>query len=224
MANKKNYWFNQLSASFKVIISAVIALGVYIINPLKPALQLIFSWDVFSFLLLFFVWITFFTTNIKDIRNEAQREDSSRIVIFVIVIMATILSMFAVLHLVINDKQNSESKILSLALGFICMIFSWCLVQTFFTLRYAHLYYAKDEKKNSDEEKGGLEFPGKNKPDFIDFAYFAFTIGMTFQVSDVEISEKKIRRITLLHSMIAFAFNALVISLSVNIISGLASK
>lgn len=223
MPTKKNYWINKISATAKLAISAAVALTVYLFHPLNPALQLIFSWDVFSLVLLSLIWFTFFTTSTQAIRAESQKEDSSRIVVFCIVILATILSMFAVLQMVISNPQDADHKALNLVCGIACMIFSWSLVQTTFTSRYAHLYYAKD-KDGQSGERGGLDFPGKTKPDFIDFAYFAFTIGMTFQVSDVEISDPRIRRIALLHSMLSFAFNACVISLSVNIISGLASK
>lgn len=223
MPEEKNYWINKINATAKLGISAVVAIVVYLLHPLDPALQLIFSWDVFSFVLLSLLWFTFFTTSTQAIRAESQKEDGSRIVIFIVVILATILSMFAVLQIVISSPEHTENKILNLVCGIACMIFSWSLVQTIFASRYAHLYYAKD-KGGQSSERGGLDFPGKTKPDFIDFAYFAFTIGMTFQVSDVEISDRRIRRIALLHSMLSFAFNACVISLSVNIISGLASK
>lgn len=223
MHTEKNYWINNLSATAKLVISAVIAIVVYLSHPLYSALQLIFCWDVFSLVLLSLIWFTFFTTSTQAIRAESQKEDGSRMVVFTVVILATILSMFAVLQMVISSAQYMHSKILSLVCGIACMIFSWSLVQTIFTSRYAHLYYAKDQEGQSSE-RGGLDFPGKATPDFIDFAYFAFTIGMTFQVSDVEISDRRIRRIVLLHSMLSFAFNASVISLSVNIISGLASK
>ena len=223
MPKEKNYWINKISATAKLAISAIVAIAVYLLHPLNPALQLIFSWDVFSFVLLSLIWFTFFTTGTQAIRAESQKEDGSRIVVFTVVILATILSMFAVLQIVISNPQYTENKTWNLICSIACMVFSWSLVQTIFATRYAHLYYAKD-KNGQSSERGGLDFPGKTKPDFIDFAYFAFTIGMTFQVSDVEISDPKIRRTALLHSMLSFAFNACMISLSVNIISGLASK
>jgi uncharacterized membrane protein len=76
----------------------------------------------------------------------------------------------------------------------------------YFTIRYAHLYHDHNQLKTGSNV-GGIKFPCKEEPDYIDFAYFSFVIGMTFQVSDVQVSSKVIRRFVLLHSLISFAFN-----------------
>jgi uncharacterized membrane protein len=93
-------------------------------------------------------------------------------------------------------------------------------------LRYAHFYYC--DMDGNDEGKvlkpGGLEFPGDDEPDYLDFAYFSFVIGMTFQVSDVQITSKRIRRLSLMHAILSFAFNTIIVALSINIISGLIGK
>jgi uncharacterized membrane protein len=88
-------------------------------------------------------------------------------------------------------------------------------------MRYAHLFYGDHHNKDADKIGSGLEFPGDEKPDFIDFAYFSFVLGMTFQVSDVEISSRKIRRLSLLHSLIAFIFNTVIVALTINALAGL---
>ena len=75
------------------------------------------------------------------------------------------------------------------------MILSWFLIHTIFTLRYAHIFYGDDDEK-PEMHAGGLEFPGDKKPDYLDFAYFSFVLGMTFQVSDVQITSKQLRRIS----------------------------
>ena len=100
------------------------------------------------------------------------------------------------------------------------MILSWSLVHTIFAVRYAHMYYA-DHETQSGKYAGGLEFPDENKPDFVDFAYFSFVLGMTFQVSDVSITSRKIRRMVLWHSLISFGYNAVIIALTINVIAGL---
>ncbi len=93
------------------------------------------------------------------------------------------------------------------------------MVHTMFTFHYAHIYYDDDEN-NAAHHAGGLEFP-KEKPDYLDFAYFSFVIGMTFQVSDVEISARLIRRVALLHGLLAFLLNTFVVALTINLIAGL---
>ena len=99
------------------------------------------------------------------------------------------------------------------------MFMSWGLVHTTFSIRYAHLYYGNSSSK--DVKGHGLDFPGDVDPDFIDFAYFSFVIGMTFQVSDVEISSRRIRRLTLVHSLISFIFNTVIVALTINALAGL---
>ena len=88
-------------------------------------------------------------------------------------------------------------------------------------MHYAHAYYCDHGDDNDGYEGSGLRFPGEKAPDFLDFAYFSFVIGMTFQVSDVEISSRRIRRLALVHGLLSFLFNTLILALSINLVSGL---
>jgi uncharacterized membrane protein len=99
---------------------------------------------------------------------------------------------------------------------------SWWLLHTIFTLRYAHLFYSA-EMDDDPKTVGGLQFPGNEEPDYLDFVYFSFVVGMTFQVSDVQISSRGIRRVCLLHALMSFAFNTTILALSINVISGMVS-
>ena len=101
-----------------------------------------------------------------------------------------------------------------IVLGGVAVAGSWLLVHTAFTFHYAHLYYREDETL------GGLDFPGGEEPDDLDFAYFAFTIGMTFQTSDVEVSERGLRRTVLRHAMLSFVFNTAILALAVSLLFG----
>jgi uncharacterized membrane protein len=94
-------------------------------------------------------------------------------------------------------------------------------MHTVFSLRYAHLFYRESGAAPSEGLAGGLAFPEEPEPDYLDFAYFAFVIGMTCQVSDVQITSRPIRHLALLHGVLSFAFNTVILALSVNIISGL---
>jgi uncharacterized membrane protein len=100
------------------------------------------------------------------------------------------------------------------------MLLSWVMVHTSFCFHYAHLYYgdADDDPKVHAE---GLIFPHEKRPDYLDFAYFSFVVGMTFQVSDVEITSRSIRRFVLLHSLLSFGLSMFVVALTVNLIAGL---
>lgn len=223
MATRDRHLFNRLNAVHKLVISLIIAAVVYLLIPFKTSTTLphiIFSWDVFSICLLTLIWITFYSTPPPQIRKQAQRQDDTRVVIFMLVLIATGISMLAVILILTSKAASPADKSLQLPVAIGCMLLSWCLVHTIFTTRYAHLYYA-DHKIKKDTQAGGLDFHGESHPDFVDFAYFSFTLGMTFQVSDVDISARPIRRLALWHGLISFGYNATIIALGVNIIAGL---
>jgi len=106
------------------------------------------------------------------------------------------------------------------SLAVLGILLSWSMVHTTFTFHYAHLYYDDDEDENSDADAGGLDFPKDKEPDYLDFAYFSFVIGMTFQVSDVQITRRNLRRHVLIHGLISFALNTFVVALTINLIAG----
>ena len=100
------------------------------------------------------------------------------------------------------------------------MVFSWFLIHTIFTLRYAHIFYGDNEER-PHTHAAGLKFPGDKNPDYFDFAYFAFVLGMTFQVSDVQITSNKLRRMAMWHGLLSFGYNTIMIALTINLIAGL---
>ncbi len=100
------------------------------------------------------------------------------------------------------------------------MILSWIMVHTTLAFHYAHLFYNPSKTKTT-QITGGLEFPDDDDPDYVDFAYFSFVIGMTFQVSDVQVMSRGMRRVVLCHSLLAFALNTFVVALTINVVAGL---
>jgi len=171
------------------------------------------GWDVFCILLISLHWYMFFHTSAAETHIKAKMQDETRSEIFAIVLISTFAGLLAVILLLINKDIEPLDLIVAIS----GMFLSWFLVHTTFGMRYAHLYYG-DSKTNKGS---GLDFPGNDEPDFIDFAYFSFVLGMTFQVSDVEISSRKIRRLSLLHSLIAFIFNTVIVALTINALAGL---
>src|SRR5260221_12710297 len=147
-------------------------------------------------------------------------EDTNRVVFFIVTLIRTTASMFAVILLLTTKHETSSLKVLHLAIAITGMALSWSLVHTVFAARYAHLYYS-DHKTKPNMHAAGLVFPDEDTPDFVDFAYFSFVLGMTFQVSDVSITSRKIRRMVLWHSLISFGYNAVIIALTINVIAGL---
>ena len=127
--------------------------------------------------------------------------------------------MFAVMLLVLSKEQSPDKVVLAVILAVAGMMLSWVMVHTIFTFHYAHLYYFSGKDDTPDGE--ALDFPATPKPDYLDFAYFSFVIGMTFQVSDVTINSRLLRRTTLAHALLSFALNTFVVALTINLIAGL---
>lgn len=218
-----NYYkgVNGMPESRKVLLSAVVAVIVWFALPpagwhVLPRIML--CWDVLALVLLLLNWITFFTADPHDIRNLAKMEDSSRFVVFCVVLVCTFASLAAVVLLLLGRSQKAEWKGAYMAVAVAGMVFSWFMVHTIYTIRYAHKYYA-NHPQNKEIHAGGLDFPNDDKPDFIDFAYFAFVLGMTFQVSDVQITSKRLRRLALTHGMLSFGYNTIIVALTINLLA-----
>lgn len=107
---------------------------------------------------------------------------------------------------------------LRVALVATTLLLSWLLAHTTFALAYAHEWYERDD---TGALRRGLAFPGEDRPDYLDFLYFAAGIGMTFQVSDVQVTSRHLRRLALLHGLVSFLFNTVIVALTVNIAAGL---
>ena len=226
MKEERFFRLKKLKALQKVLLCAAIAVLVFFITPWGTAdilSHVMISWIAFSFTMLTIDWLVFYNTPAKQIRKQAQVEDGARYIIFTTVLVSTLASLLAVSLLLI--EKDDPSRILHLAVAVPAMLFSWLLVHTIFTVRYTHLYYG-DHKENKNTPARGLDFPDEqstpnDNPDFIDFAYFAFVVGMTFQVSDVQINSRIIRRTALAHGLLAFALNTFVVALTINLIAGL---
>ena len=214
--------FGKVNSVHKLFISISIALAVYFIVEIKNIewlTHIMIGWDTFSLCMIVMAWITFFITKAKQIRIESKVQDSSRVVIFIIILISTLASFLTVLLLIVTKKEENSGFSWRMAVGLAGMLFSWLLIHTSFTLRYAHIFYGDHEVK-PNTHAGGLDFPGDDLPDYLDFAYFSFVLGMTFQVSDIQITSKRFRRLALLHGLISFIFDTTMIALTINIIAG----
>ncbi len=167
-------------------------------------------------------WLTILTTPLRKIRELAQQQDLSRFLIFLFVVVTACAALFAVGFLVNVKKSPAGAHfVIHLLLTLSTVIFSWMLVHTVFGLRYAHTFYGDSDQPGVQQHAGGLIFPGDRPPDYFDFAYFSFVVGMTCQVSDVQITSRRMRRLTLVHSILSFGFNSIILALLINIVSGL---
>ncbi len=207
---------HRLGIALLAALIAYISLRKIIYDPL---VMLMVLWDVFSFVVLVNGWIVFFTCSPARIRKIASKEDGSRFFVFLIVLISSLASMVTVLFLVLS-KSTSSDRGLYIAVAIAGMLLSWIMVHTTFCFHYAYMYYGDDEDK-PEVHAEGLDFPEEKAPDYLDFAYFSFVIGMTFQVSDVVITSREMRRKVLIHGLLAFALNTFVVALTVNLIAGL---
>jgi uncharacterized membrane protein len=221
-------YITRLDAHHKLFISLVAALIIFFITKAKVSLNsaLVITWITYSLTMLGLYWSTIFTVHPLEMKKIAKVQDSNRTLIFFFVLAAAVASLYVVVLLLSSTEHLSGTELsLHVFLSVAAVICSWALVHTVFVFRYAHLYYETARKgASSSKYTEGLEFPEEKEPDYLDFAYFSFVIGMTFQVSDVEISSKRIRRLALMHSLVSFAFNTVIVALSINIISGLITK
>jgi len=218
----------RIPSHTRLMFALFVSLITFIISSQTTlAIHSILVWCSFSFSSLLLFWLTILNAEVHEVKYMAKRQDSSRTIVFVFVLIAAIIGLFAVIFLLkILPDQNAPGYWYHIGLSFISVALSWALIHTIFTFRYTHLYYTcrKEEKEIEKEDEGGLQFPGEDSPDYLDFAYFSFVIGMTFQVSDVAISSRQIRHLALFHGVISFVYNTVILALSVSIIAGLVHK
>ena len=214
--------FLHLRSIHRFLIGSVVVLVTFFLirNTVGSQLVLIMIlWDVFCLAVLINGWIVFFTCSPAMIRKIASKEDGSRIFVFIVILISALASMVTVLFLILAKTEPPQRGLyLTIAVG--GMLLSWVMVHTTFCFHYANMYYGND-KNRPETHAEGLEFPEENAPDYLDFAYFSFVIGMTFQVSDVQITSRIVRRVALLHGLISFVLNTFVVALTVNLIAGL---
>ncbi|MER3435491.1 MAG: DUF1345 domain-containing protein [Leptolyngbya sp. ERB_1_1] len=165
-------------------------------------------------------WWAMLRATPATMRRRAQQQDLGRLVILGLITAAACISIFAIAF-ILHDKGNTgEILVLHLALSILTIVGSWMLVHTIFALHYARAYY-QDYKTLEECKSEGIDFPGDVEPDYWDFLYFSFVIGMTSQVSDTNITSRSIRRLALGHGVLAFFFNTTILAMSINIIAGL---
>jgi uncharacterized membrane protein len=181
--------------------------------------RFVLGWDVGALTLLSLVWGLILTADPHETRCRSASADPGRTATWIIVLIASSLSFFAGAVVLRNLSSQSVSETELLALCLLSVILAWNLTHTSYTLRYAHLYYRDD-----GEGEGGLTFPGDAKPSDWDFAYFAYTIGMCFQVSDVAITSPAIRRAVLGHALLSFLYNTVILALALNLFFGFVSR
>lgn len=208
--------FTTLSAGSRLGITAIIGLlvGVGLVSLGFKALAPLAAWDTTGLLFVAWTMLVVLPFGATETRKHVARESSSRPVTDVVLVLAALASLIGVLFLILQASNASGAKkSVEVALGLLSVVVSWGIVHTTYLLRYARLYYSSTE--------GGISFNEQSPPRYLDFAYLAFTIGMTFQVSDTNLQSKEIRATALKHALLSYLFGTVIIATTINTLASL---
>jgi uncharacterized membrane protein len=208
---------------FAAGLGAVCFLALTLLHPawLSEHAHLLISWDLGTLTYLVLSWTLITVSDATTTRAHVRAQDQNVFLIFLLVVAAALTSIIVIGFLVSDLKGIAFwPKAFYLTLSIMALIESWLLIQTVFAFHYARIYYSINRPKQiADAEHAELIFPGTSEPDYLDFAYYAFVVGMTSQVSDVAVTSRRMRRLTMIHGVLAFIFNIVIVALSINIIA-----
>jgi uncharacterized membrane protein len=176
----------------------------------------LYGWNAFTLVFLVWVWSSIWPADAKGTAKNALAEDDSRTASDLILLGASLVSLVAIgFTLAEATKSSGAHSVYLAAVAVVSIALGWAAIHTTFTLMYARLFYG--------EPKGGIDFED-GEPDFRDFAYVAFTIGMTYQVSDTDVTQKRIRRIIVRHALLSFVFGTAIIAVAINVVANLVNQ
>jgi uncharacterized membrane protein len=192
-------------------VGIAVALAVAAVTPWEATILI--GWDVAALVMLAWIWTQVRSLDADATRAVAVHEDDSRTATRLLVVTASVLSLAGVgVALWSGRNQSGRDSLLVAVFGIGTVLLSWALIHTLFMLRYAHLYY--------EGEPGGITFAGSSDaPDYLDFAYLAFTVGMTFQVSDTTIDHRRIRRTVLRQALLSYLFGVVIVAMTINVVA-----
>jgi uncharacterized membrane protein len=183
------------------------------------ALRIIAAWDVGALAMLGLALSIILPRGAEETHRLAAADDPGRHAVGGLVIASCAISLIGTAGVLRQARNGTpEARDLFVLLCVVAVASAWMLTQAAYALRYAHLYY-----REHGEGVGGLEFPGGKRPSYLEFAYFSFTVGMCFQVSDVTVSTRQMRRAVLGHSLLSFLYNTAILATAINLAIGVFS-
>jgi uncharacterized membrane protein len=209
----------------RLLVCAAFGAAAYALMPPEHsgALRALLGWDAGVFALIAWTLAMMATSTPHQVRRRAALQDQGRTGILVVIVAGALASLAALAFIqkVAKAAQGNESLIILVTIV-TTILMSWFLVHIVFALHYAHAYYGPSADENDEDGLvGGLEFPGEKEPDYWDFMYFSFVVGMTAQVSDVQVTDRGLRQLTLVHGIVSFFFNTIILALTINIVASL---
>ena len=176
------------------------------------------GWDVGTLLYLVLAWAMMVRASVDNMRSRARVQDDGAIAVLAGTVIASATSLAAILFELVRSKGSAvQDQGWHLGLAVFTIVCSWLFIHTAFAIHYAHDYY----RTMLPGGQPPLEFPHEPEPSYLDFVYFSFTVGTTSQTSDVDVATAGMRRLVLLHAVVAFFFNTTLLALSINIAAGL---
>ncbi len=210
----------------RLFISIAFGLGVGFLTPSswREITRLLVAWNAATFLYFILTGWLIATATQASIRHRAKLQDEGRFTILILTSLAALSSIGAIVAQLATVKDLSGPiKGLHIGLAAVTILSAWFFIHLMFALHYAHDYFGAGQTRSDGPEhrRGGLHFPGTDNPDYFDFLYFSYVIGVASQTADVEITSKGMRRTALVHCILAFFFNSAVLALTINIAAGL---
>lgn len=212
--------FSETTGPQRLVYGLIAGVTVALL-PVPTALpfRALLGWCAGAAVYLVLAWWLAEVFDAKGTRQRAQAQDEPSVVLFGVMVLAVLACVASITLLLQQIKQlQGTERVLHMALAMTALALSWLFIQTLFAFRYAHRYYQEEKRREPDSP--GLVFPNQPHPDYFDFLYYSFVIGMTSQVSDVQVSSREMRRLTLGHSILSFAFNVLIVALTINVLAG----
>ncbi len=202
--------------------AALVGLVVYFVVPtwLSGATRFVAAYDAALLTLLGFFWLVGLHADPKLTRARAALDDPGRNLVSLMVFGTVVVGLVAAIAIIGHGPhvRNDVEKWEAYFLGVLAIVAGWFVVHTVYTFRYAHLFWFDEDQ---DGEPGGFNFPGTEDPSDYDFAYFSFCIGTSFAVSDPQVTETRVRREVMVHSIISFAYNSVIVGMVINLFAGI---
>lgn len=232
-------FLRPLESRPRLAISLLFGIAVYALakRVVPSSIQFIVGFDSGMACFLGLTWFMIVNSSLHHLRKRAAQEDVGRWAILAILVGVAYASLFSIAKLLSKSaKQSAQLELLHVSFSVVTILLSWFLIHTLYTLTYAHVYYGliKPPLRSRHKEQpavlvdpaqaqvhGGLDFPGDEEPEYLDFAYFSLVVGMTCQTSDVGVTTRYMRKVVLFHSVVTFFFNTTIVALTINLLAGL---
>ena len=218
-AKRPAYLIRVGMAHKRLFVSVAIGLVVMLALPASAITRVLIGWDTGMVIYLVAAAVVMSQcSTVAQMKSNASAQDEGALAILILTAAAGMASLFAIFAELAALERTDPHYGIYVALAIGTVVLSWTFIHTIFALHYAHEFYGAGEHKN------GLRFPGDGQPDYWDFIYFSFVVGMTFQVSDVAVTHKSVRRTVVAHGALSFFFTTAVVAMAVNIAASIIQK